>query len=600
MWNFQNWIWYCLKTRGTQTLYLYSLLVDGFPLILPWIQRTKFSGYATDGDGDADLHSIRGRVHIMHPVWCSSTGPASCQHPGRLLARPGLVPGPLLLDPASRMSLLGTLWLLVPSPNNRVCFPWTLQSPSKKWNVHQGAITRDKRKSRRQPIPRVLRKTLFRYDIWRPSVFPVPDEKCNKDKSSTGTKCTVLNSRSINNKEDSILELIVDNCLDFLALTETWCNENSTVSLGQITPLGYSVIHTHRPTRGDGVALIFRDTYKAKRVKTRKYTNFENQTVSLSLGTNYLHVTTIYILSGIFSSELNEQISDKLLSLTGKHVILGDFNFRINDPTDTHVAKFKALTEQFNLIQHVSIPTHDAGNTLDLVLTRNDLSVSSIFTDHSVKSGHSAVLFTIYCASPGVVKKSITYRKWKSIDVSSVRALDSDAFEDFAYQNIDTAVRTYNSTLADIIDNHAPQKSRIVTVRADKPCYTAELSQEKRLQCKYVKCKMINCSITSRLDYCNNLLYGAKGYNISQLQLCQNNAARMLSLHRKFDHITPVLKDLHWLPVEQRIEYKVLLLTYKALHGKAPAYISQLLSLYTPTRTLRSENKNLLRVPRCR
>ena len=61
-----------------------------------------------------------------------------------------------------------------------------------------------------------------------------------------------------------------------------------------------------------------------------------------------------------------------------------------------------------------------------------------------------------------------------------------------------------------------------------------------------------------------------------------------------------VLKDLHWLPVEQRIEYKVLLLTYKALHGKAPAYISQLLSLYTPTRPLRSENKNLLRVPRCR
>ena len=114
---------------------------------------------------------------------------------------------------------------------------------------------------------------------------------------------------------------------------------------------------------------------------------------------------------------------------------------------------------------------------------------------------------------------------------------------------------------------------------------------------------MINCSITSRLDYCNSLLYGAKGYNISQLQLCQNNAARMLSLHRKFHRITPVLKDLHWLPVEQRIEYKVLLLldlTCKALHGKSPPYISQLLSLYTPTRPLWSENKNLLRVPRCR
>ena len=74
----------------------------------------------------------------------------------------------------------------------------------------------------------------------------------------------------------------------------------------------------------------------------------------------------------------------------------------------------------------------------------------------------------------------------------------------------------------------------------------------------------------------------------------------MLSLCRKFDHITQVLKDLHWLPVEHRIEYKVLLPTYKALRGEVQAYISQLLSLYTPTRPLRSETKNLIRVPRCR
>ena len=66
--------------------------------------------------------------------------------------------------------------------------------------------------------------------------------------------------------------------------------------------------------------------------------------------------------------------------------------------------------------------------------------------------------------------------------------------------------------------------------------------------------KMINCSITPRLDYCNSLHYGAKGYNTFQLQLCQNNVAQMLFLCHKFNHIIPVLKDLHWLPVEQRIE----------------------------------------------
>ena len=69
----------------------------------------------------------------------------------------------------------------------------------------------------------------------------------------------------------------------FLALTETWCNENSTGGLGQITPPVYSVIDTQIPTLGGGVAWILRDTYKEKRVKTGTYTNFEHQTDS------YLH-----------------------------------------------------------------------------------------------------------------------------------------------------------------------------------------------------------------------------------------------------------------------------------------------------------------------
>ena len=75
--------------------------------------------------------------------------------------------------------------------------------------------------------------------------------------------------------------------------------------------------------------------------------------------------------------------------------------------------------------------------------------------------------------------------------------------------------------------------------------------------------KMINSAVTSRLDCCNSLLYGINGYLMSQLQRCQNNAARIVSLRRKYDHITPVLEDLHWLPVEYRINYKILLLAYK-------------------------------------
>ena len=78
---------------------------------------------------------------------------------------------------------------------------------------------------------------------------------------------------------------------------------------------------------------------------------------------------------------------------------------------------------------------------------------------------------------------------------------------------------------------------------------------------------LTNALVTSKLDYCNSLLYGVHDYQINQLQRCQNNAARIVTLTRKFEHITPVLIDLHWLPVKYRIMFKVLLLTFKSLNG---------------------------------
>ena len=160
-------------------------------------------------------------------------------------------------------------------------------------------------------------------------------------------------------------------------------------------------------------ALVFRYTYTAKHIKTGKYTTFEHHTVSLQHGENTLHVTTVYVPSRTFSSDFNDQFSELtgvLLSLSGKHVIVSDFNFRINESADVNAANFKALIEQFNLIQHVNLSTHVAGNALDLILTCDDMSVTHIHTDHSVNSDHCAVLFNLSCASPGTVRKSITYR----------------------------------------------------------------------------------------------------------------------------------------------------------------------------------------------
>ena len=75
-------------------------------------------------------------------------------------------------------------------------------------------------------------------------------------------------------------------------------------------------------------------------------------------------------------------------------------------------------------------------------------------------------------------------------------------------------------------------------------------------------------------------------------------AARILTRTKIFDHITPVLASLHWLPVNARTDFKVLLLTYKALHWLAPTYLFDLVLPYIPTCTLRSQDAGLLTVPR--
>ena len=108
---------------------------------------------------------------------------------------------------------------------------------------------------------------------------------------------------------------------------------------------------------------------------------------------------------------------------------------------------------------------------------------------------------------------------------------------------------------------------------------------------------LVHALVTSKLDYCNSLLYGSPKYLIKQLQRVQNAAARVVTVSPKFCHITPVLKNLHWLPIDLRIEFKILTITYKALHDLAPAYIKNLLKNYYPPRELRSSKKNLLVVP---
>ncbi|XP_028306693.1 uncharacterized protein LOC114465708 [Gouania willdenowi] len=123
--------------------------------------------------------------------------------------------------------------------------------------------------------------------------------------------------------------------------------------------------------------------------------------------------------------------------------------------------------------------------------------------------------------------------------------------------------------------------------REHRRAYAKALSREK----------LVHAFVSSRLDYCNALIIGIPGRSLQKLQYVQNSAARVLMRVRKHEHITPILRTLHWLPIQSRIEYKILLHTHHCLHGAAPTYLTELLTPHTSTRT-RSGQQHRLVMPR--
>ncbi len=111
---------------------------------------------------------------------------------------------------------------------------------------------------------------------------------------------------------------------------------------------------------------------------------------------------------------------------------------------------------------------------------------------------------------------------------------------------------------------------------------------------------IVHAFVSSRINYCNSVYIGITQGQLSRLQLVQNSAARFLTRTKNRERITPVLVSLHWLPVEFRIEFKVLLMVFKALHGFSPKYIAELLIPYQNSRNLRSSNQMILHVPKTR
>ena len=150
-----------------------------------------------------------------------------------------------------------------------------------------------------------------------------------------------------------------------------------------------------------------------------------------------------------------------------------------------------------------------------------------------------------------------------------------------------------------IFDDDLSLNKHITSICQTSFLYIRQLRQIRSSLDKNSAIILANSLVSSRIDYCNSILFGLPDCVIHRLQRVQNALARvvMASVKRR-DHITPILHELHWLPVKQRIIFKIATLTFKTLQNQQPRYLSDLLIRHNPSRTLRTIHQNLLVVPR--
>ena len=109
---------------------------------------------------------------------------------------------------------------------------------------------------------------------------------------------------------------------------------------------------------------------------------------------------------------------------------------------------------------------------------------------------------------------------------------------------------------------------------------------------------VVHSLISSRLDFCDALLFNLPDYQLCRLQRLQNSVARLVTLTKTVSHISHVLRSLRWLPVRERVLFEILLLVFQSLNGTSSSYIEELIQPYQQARQLRSTNTGLLGVPR--
>ena len=343
--------------------------------------------------------------------------------------------------------------------------------------------------------------------------------------------------------------------------------------------------------------MIYRDCITVKPQTSARFKSFEYMECLVKLGNVWLRIVTVYRptpsrSNGFTVRQFINEFTTLLEVLTvsqGQLLILGDFNFHVDDLNDCCTKQFLNLLLSFNLVQHVLDPTHELGHCLDLVITRSsDNMLCNLTVRNPCLSDHYAVTFNVLHKKIKYKQETISYRPYKHIkendfirDVANISPfISSNCTKDNSLitpSHVDDLVCSYNSNLMSLIDKYAPVKTKTITIRPNAPWYNNEINQAKRLRRKYEhkmlrckksgypnhyefefreQCKVVNNLIMkSKCDFYNGKVEAARGDQKELFKLFDtifhNNSAQPLPSHDSFEQLSNMFSDFYATKIEK-------------------------------------------------
>ena len=342
----------------------------------------------------------------------------------------------------------------------------------------------------------------------------------------------MLNIRSLRNKIDHIVETLLEFGLDIFCLTETWLLPSDIGIVRAALPSSFSVFHAPRASeRGGGVAVIYSSALKMKQEsRFLQVSSFELLETKFTCHSETINVYVIYRpghpgTDRAFMEEFGSFL-EGLLSLNGKILICGDFNYWVDEPlSKPYSAEFLELLETYNIRNHVSFATHRLGHTLDLVLSLADSDYVKDIEGLPVVdyiSDHALLLFSLVVARPKATKKSITFRSYRNVDQDKIATdiMSSLAEVDLPSRTAECLVLHYNESLRQLEERHFPLITKEILVKANSPWYDHTIvilrRQRRKAERKWRRCRTesawleyraARCAVVDRVRQCKIRYY---------------------------------------------------------------------------------------------